>query len=220
MSFFGWQSLVFERLDCEGVSRTTRRWHWLQILRLILLHEIRSFCIIANNTSFSSTAHTPPPYELGQMDISCTTYYLRSHYNNLCMAQLGSAQRSVATSHQTDYPGRLLLQSAVSFCRPIKDMPIRTKSPLNFPSISTRDLNWTFEHTLLGLVCIIRFFSRRKIMSLTTFHSLCMAHNRGSLLAALFLLWPRLWIHRRILDLRFYRYHRVCALRTPPPSFN
>lgn len=55
---------------------------------------------------FSSTAHTPPLYELGQMDISCTTYYLRSHYNNLCIAKMGSVQRSVATSHQTDYPGR------------------------------------------------------------------------------------------------------------------
>lgn len=170
---------------------------------------------------FSSTAHTLPLYELGQMDISCTTYYLRSHYNILLWRKRAQHKGRSPLHTKQDYPGRLLLQSAVSFCRPIKDMPIRTKSPLNFPlQFLLVVLIWTFEHTLLGLVCIIRFFSRRKIMSLTTFHSLCMAHNRGSLLAALFLLWHGLWIYRRIVVLRFYRYHRVCALRTPRPSFN
>lgn len=56
-------------------------------------------------------------------------------------------------------------------------------------------------------------------MSLTASHSLRMEDNRGSLLAVLCLLWLCIWIHCRILGLRFYRYHRVCALRTPSPSW-
>lgn len=136
------------------------------------------------------------------------------------MAKMGTVQRSVANSHQTDYPGR-----ATPICSLIlptdKRLANSDKVPFQFPLQFLLVIQiWTFEYTLLGLVCIIQLFSRRKIMSLTTFHSLCMAHNRGSLLAAFFWLWPCLWIDHRILDLRFYRYHRVCALRTPSPSFN
>lgn len=90
----------------------------------------------------SNTAHIPPLYELGQMDISYTTYYLRSHYNNLCVAQMGSAQRSVATSptKQTTRGGCYLnLQSHFAdrskTCQ-FGQSPLSTSS-----SIFTRDLN-------------------------------------------------------------------------------
>lgn len=117
--FFGWQSLGFERLDCEGVRRTTRRWHWRQILRLILLHE---FVLLHHHQQY----FFPRIWSKGHI---MHTYFLRSHYNNLCMAQMGSVQRSVANSHQIDYPGRATPICSL-ICRPIKDMPIRT-SPLS-----------------------------------------------------------------------------------------
>lgn len=130
--FFGWQSLGFGRLDCEGVRRTTRRWHWLQILRLILLHEIRFFCIIANNTSFfQHRAYTSVIRTL----VKWTYHAQLIIYGRIIIISVWAQHKGRSPLHtKQDYPGRLLLQSAVSFCRPIKDVPIRTKSPLNFPS--------------------------------------------------------------------------------------
>lgn len=82
-------------------------------------------------TYLSNIAHIPPYTNLVKW--THHAQLIIYGYNNLCVAQMGLAQKSVATSHQSDYPGRLLLQCIVSFCRPLKDVPIRTKSPLNLP---------------------------------------------------------------------------------------